>query len=183
VRRSSGEMLGRSTWPPSTQAGSPLVRGNSSVPANALIEPAVSGDAATLLSLVRSSHDAPPALPSRAAPLGQRQPRTRSQSAYLRQHEGGSRPSVRKSCACRQYEASARAGPPRSPEAKPIPRLDASQLDRGARSVAEAPARRSGAAPAKGWSASLAAEPTPAIVQTTSGRPAKCLIVVARLDR
>ena len=46
--------LGRSTWPPSTQAGSPLVRGTSSVPANALIEPAVSGDAATLLSLVRT---------------------------------------------------------------------------------------------------------------------------------
>ena len=46
----------------------------------------------------------------RTADFGQRQPRTRSQSAYLRQHEGGFRPSVRKSCACRQYEASARAG-------------------------------------------------------------------------
>jgi hypothetical protein len=54
----------------------------------------------------------------------------------------------------------------------------------GARLVVEALARRSGAAPAKGSSASLAADADACDCDCANNvrAPAKCLIVVARLD-
>jgi hypothetical protein len=52
----------------------------------------------------------------------------------------------------------------------------------GARLVVEALARRSGAAPAKGSSASLAADADACDCANNVRAPAKCLVVLARLD-